>query len=83
MEVEVKSMYKYQIRLDTKTDIKEVVETAEHLPFDIFIENENGTKRGNAKTLLNVVDAITYDKVYILSEHDIYTSFRGLIMNEP
>ena len=76
-------MYKYQIRLDTKTDIKDVVETAEKLPFDIFIENENGTKRGNAKTLLNVVDAITYDKVYIISEHDIYTPFRGLIMDEP
>lgn len=75
-------MYKYRVRIDTGTDIKNFVATAENLPFDIFLENENGTKRGNAKTLLNVVDAISYRKIYILSDNEIYTPFRDFIINE-
>lgn len=75
-------MYKYRVRIDTGTDIKNFVATAEKLPFDIFIENENGAKRGNAKTLLNVVDAMTYRKIYILSDNEIYTPFRNFIINE-
>lgn len=75
-------MYKYRVRIDTGTDIKNFVATAEKLPFDIFLENENGAKRGNAKTLLNVVDAMTYRKIYILSDNEIYTPFRNFIINE-
>lgn len=75
-------MFKYQIRIDTATDVKEIVEIAETLPYDIHIENENGVKRGNAKTLLNVLDAMTYRKVFILCDHDIYTPFNKFIMNE-
>ena len=75
-------MYKYRVRIDTGTDIKNFVATAEKLPFDVFIENENGAKRGNAKTLLNVVDAMTYRKIYILSDNEIYTPFRNFIINE-
>jgi hypothetical protein len=75
-------MYKYRVRIDTGTDIKNFVATAEKLPFNIFIENENGAKRGNAKTLLNVVDAMTYRKIYILSDNEIYTPFRDFIINE-
>ena len=75
-------MYKYRVRIDTGTDIKNFVATAEKLPFNIFIENENGAKRGNAKTLLNVVDAMTYRKIYILSDNEIYTPFRNFIINE-
>ena len=75
-------MYKYRVRIDTGKDIINFVATAEKLKFDVFLENENGTKRGNAKTLLNVVDAITYRKIYILSDHEIYTPFRNFIINE-
>lgn len=75
-------MYKYRIRLDTYTQIRDFVTIAEKLPFDVHIENRKGTKRGNAKTLFNVLDAMTYDKIYILSEHDIYTPFRDFIINE-
>lgn len=75
-------MYKYRVRIDTGTDIKNFIAIAEKLPFDIFIENENGAKRGNAKTLLNVVDAMTYRKIYILSDNEIYTPFRDFIINE-
>ena len=75
-------MYKYQIRLETKTDIQEFVKTAEQLPFDVAIENEDGQKRGNAKTLLNVIDALTYNKIYVISEHDMYLPFRKYITEE-
>ena len=75
-------MFKYQIRLDTGTDIKEFVSIAELLPYDISVENEDGMKRGNAKTLLNVLDALTYNKIYVMSEHDIYLPFRKFIMEE-
>ena len=75
-------MYKYRVRIDTGNDIKNFVATAEKLPFDVFLENENGTKRGNAKTLLNVVDAMSYHKIYILSDNEIYTPFRDFIINE-
>ena len=76
------TMFKYQIRLETGTDIKEFVEAAEQLSFDIFVENENGMKRGNAKTLLNVVDAMTYNKIYVISDHDMFLPFRKFIMEE-
>ena len=75
-------MFKYQIRLDTQTDIQDFVETAELLPYDISVENEDGQKRGNAKTLLNVLDALTYSKIYVISEHDMYLPFRKYIMEE-
>lgn len=75
-------MYKYQIRLETKTDIQEFVKTAEQLPFDVAIENEDGQKRGNAKTLLNVIDALTYNKIYVISEYDMYLPFRKYITEE-
>ena len=75
-------MFKYQIRLETGTDIKEFVATAEQLPYEIAVENEDGMKRGNAKTLLNVVDAMTYGKIYVISEHDMYLPFRKYIMEE-
>jgi hypothetical protein len=78
----VNVLYKYQIHLETCTDIDKFVKIAESLPYDVAIENEDGTKRGNAKTLLNVVDAITYDKIYILSNNDMYTPFRNYIANE-
>ena len=75
-------MYKYRICLDTYTQIRDFVTTAEKLPFDVYIENRKGTKRGNAKTLFNVLNAMTYDKIYIVSKHDIYTPFRNFIINE-
>lgn len=75
-------MFKYQVRLDTGTDIQEFVSIAELLPYDIAVENEDGMKRGNAKTLLNVLDALTYNKIYVMSEHDIYLPFRKFIMEE-
>lgn len=74
-------MYKYQVCLDTITQIRKFVRIAEGLPFDIRIENSNGTKRGNAKTLLNVLGVITYDKIYILSDQDMYTAFQEFIIN--
>lgn len=75
-------MFKYQIRLETGTDIKEFVEAAEQLSFDVFVENEDGMKRGNAKTLLNVVDAMTYNKIYVISDHDMFLPFRKFITEE-
>lgn len=75
-------MFKYQIRLETGTDIKEFVEAAEQLPFDINVQNENGIDRGTAKTLLNVIDALTYGKIYVISEHDMYLPFRKFIAEE-
>lgn len=75
-------MYKYRVRIDTGKDIRDFVAAAERLKFDVFLENENGTKRGNAKTLLNVVDAMSYHKIYILSDNEIYTPFRNFIINE-
>ena len=75
-------MFKYQIRLETGTDIKEFVAAAEQLPFDVTVENEDGMKRGNAKTLLNVVDAMTYSKIYVISDHDMYLPFRKFITEE-
>ena len=35
-------MFKYQIRLETATDIKEFVKIAELLPYEIRVENEDG-----------------------------------------
>lgn len=75
-------MFKYQIRLETGTDIKEFVSIAESLPYEIEVENEDGMKRGNAKTLLNVVDAMTYGKIYVISKHDMYLPFRKYITEE-
>ena len=75
-------MFKYQIRLETGTDIKEFVAAAEQLPFDVTVENEDGMKRGNAKTLLNVVDAMTYSKIYVISDHDMYLPFSKFITEE-
>lgn len=75
-------MFKYQIRLETGTDIREFVEAAEQLPFEVNVENEDGMKRGNAKTLLNVIDAMTYNKIYVISDHDMYLPFRKFIMEE-
>lgn len=73
-------MHKYQIRLDTISDIRGIVSTAEKLPFDVRIENSDGTKRGNAKTLFNVLDAITYDTVYLVSDSEIFHQFRDYII---
>ena len=75
-------MCKYRIRLDTYSQIRDFVSIAEKLPYDVHIENRRGTKRGNAKTLLNVISAMDYDKIYILSNHNIYTPFRDFIINE-
>lgn len=75
-------MFKYQIRLETTTDIKDFVKIAELLPYEIKVENEDGLKRGNAKTLLNVIDALTYNKIYVISDHDVYLPFRKYIMEE-
>lgn len=75
-------MYKYRICLDTYTQIRDFVTIASRLPYDVHIENRKGTARGNAKTLFNVINAMTYDKIYILSDHDIYTPFRNFIINE-
>lgn len=75
-------MYKYRIRLDTISDIRGIVTIAELLPYEVRIENTNGTKRGCAKTLFNVLDAISYDKVYIVSDYDMYTKFVDYIIDE-
>lgn len=74
-------MFKYQVRIDTGTDVANFVRIAESLHYEITIENGDGTKRGNAKTLLNVVDAMIYDKIYVISDNDMYTPFRDFILN--
>lgn len=75
-------MHKYRVCVDTMTAIRDFVATAEKLPFNIRIENEDGMKRGNAKTLFNVVDSISWHKVYVISDTDIYHHFRKFIINE-
>ena len=75
-------MFKYQIRLETATDIREFVKIAELLPYEIRVENEDGLRRGNAKTLLNVINALTYNKIYVISDHDMYLPFKNYIMEE-
>lgn len=74
--------FKYRVNLDTKTEIMNFVKAAELFPHYVMLENENGTKRGNAKTLLNVIDTITWDKVYIISDFDIYRTFQNFIIEE-
>jgi hypothetical protein len=74
-------MFKYQVRIDTGTDVANFVRIAESLSYEITIENGDGTKRGNAKTLLNVIDAMTYDKIYVISDNDMYTPFRDFILS--
>lgn len=75
-------MHKYRVCVDTKTAIRDFVAAAEKLPFVVRIENEDGKKQGNAKTLFNVVDSISWNKVYVVSDHDIYHHFRDFIINE-
>ena len=37
-------MFKYRIRIDTGSDVANIVRIAEKLPYEITIENENGTR---------------------------------------
>ena len=73
-------MFKYRVRIETGKDVQNFIKISESLPFEIKLENESGTKQGNAKTLLNVVDTIEWEEVYIISETDTYAAFKDFII---
>lgn len=76
-------MFKYKVAIETKTDVMSFVQIAESLAakgIEVRLENEDGTKHGNAATLLNVCETIAWDDVYIISESDIYTPFQKYII---
>lgn len=76
--------YRYKVSLETKTDIMNFVMIAESLAgkgIEVLLENEDGTKHGNAATLLNVCETISWNDVYIVSSVDVYMLFRKFIIN--
>lgn len=76
--------YRYKVSLETKTDIMNFVMIAESLAgksIEVLLENEDGTKHGNASTLLNVCETISWNDVYIVSSVDVYMLFQKFIIN--
>lgn len=77
-------MYKYKVELSTQTDLMNFTMRAEKLSaqgISVKMENEDGTRHGNATSLLNVVSTLSWNDVYIVSDHDVYMSFRQFIIN--
>ena len=72
-------MHRYKVNLVTGSDVERFVHISEQLPFEVKIENETGEKFGNAKTLLNVLDAVSWDSVYVVSEADVYDAYAEFI----
>lgn len=77
-------MFRYKVRIDTKAEIMSFVAIAETLAnkgISVRLENEDGTRHGNASTLLNVCETIAWDDVYIISDSNVYMSFRNFIIS--
>lgn len=73
-------MHRYKIELVTGQDINEFVQLAELQPFPIKIQDEKGEKFGDAKTLLNVIDSLSWGSVYMVTDTDVYSTFAKFIV---
>jgi hypothetical protein len=63
--------------------VREFVSIAEKLPYEVFIKDGTETRHGRARTLLDVLQSISWNEVYIYTEddkQDPYNSFQKYIV---
>lgn len=60
-------MYKIKIRLDTQTQVREFVDTANTIQGEVSLI-DNANHRVNAKSILGCLYSLEFDEIYVISD---------------
>ena len=70
--------YKYEIRLDTLTEINEFVNTVNQYDEPVVLTDGMGFSV-NAKSILGAMYTIEWKNLYVLSDIDIYNAIKNFV----
>lgn len=76
-------MYKEKVALDTFSAASEFNKVANQIDGHVYLMNEEGSLRVDAKSLMGVVYASSeWKEIFVVSDHDIYFHIREFVVGE-